>query len=143
MRNSIAKGRPFGDEKRQASTTELLGLESQATAGQAGPGRAPVEDSTRSGKSAPVPLPPPQISEAQRLDRLLLIMAIAYLLLCGVGLLAKQLHNPSAWCSTNRDKECSLFTIGLIMLSKIKASPPAALAAIIELSLEIAEGNWG
>ncbi len=84
-----------------------------------------------------------QISKAQRLDRLLLIMAIAYLLLCGVGLLAKQLHNPSAWCSTNRDKECSLFTIGLIMLSKIKASPPAALAAIIELSLEIAEGNWG
>jgi hypothetical protein len=84
-----------------------------------------------------------QITKPARLDRLLLIMAIAYLLLCGIGLLAQQQHRPSAWCSTNRQIECSIFTIGLIMLTQIDARPPAALAAVIELSLKIAEGNWG
>ena len=45
-----------------------------------------------------------QITKPQRLDRLLLIMAIAYLLLCGIGLLAKQQFTPSDWCSTNRQR---------------------------------------
>jgi DDE family transposase len=83
-----------------------------------------------------------QIAKPDRLDRLLLIMAIAYLLLCGIGLLAKKTHTPSAWCSTNRQIECSIYTIGLIMLSRIRASPPRAFAAVVELSLELAE-NWG
>lgn len=30
--------------------------------------------------------------------------------------------------------ECSLFTIGLIMLDKIDVTPPAAFAAVMELS---------
>jgi hypothetical protein len=84
-----------------------------------------------------------QITKPERLDRLLLILAIAYLLLCGIGLLAKKEHEPSAWCSTNRQIECSIYTIGMIMLSRIKAHPPAALAAVQDLSLEVAEGNWG
>ena len=84
-----------------------------------------------------------QITKPERLDRLLLIMAIAYLLLCGIGLLAKQEHEPSAWCSTNRQIECSIYTIGLIMLNRIKARPSAAVAAVYALSLEIAQGNWG
>jgi len=84
-----------------------------------------------------------QITKPDRLDRLLLIMAIAYLLLCGIGLLAKQEHRPSAWCSTNRQIECSLYTIGLIMLERMKVRPPAAVAAVIELSLEVAAGKWG
>jgi hypothetical protein len=84
-----------------------------------------------------------KITKSDRLDRLMLIMAIAYLLLCGIGLLAKKRHKPSAWCSTNRDNECSLYTIGLIMLTRIQASPPRAVAAIVELSLEVAEGKWG
>ena len=83
------------------------------------------------------------ITKPERLDRLLLILAIAYLLLCGIGLLAKKEHEPSAWCSTNRQIECSIYTIGMIMLSRIKARPPAALAAVQQLSLEVAEGNWG
>ncbi len=83
-----------------------------------------------------------QITQPDRLDRLLLILAIAYLLLCGVGLIAKRQFNPSAWCSTNRDIECSIFTIGLIMLEKIDTSPPAAEWAVIELS-ESVSPNWG
>lgn len=83
-----------------------------------------------------------KITRPDRLDRLLLILAIAYLLLCGVGLLAKQQFKPSAWCSTNRDIECSVFTIGLIMLAKVRASPPAAFRAVLELS-ESVSPNWG
>jgi len=83
-----------------------------------------------------------QITKPDRIDRLLLILAIAYLLLCGVGLIAKQQFTPSAWCSTNRDKECSIYTIGLIMLEKTDASPPAAFAAVLELSESVAP-NWG
>jgi hypothetical protein len=83
-----------------------------------------------------------KITRPDRLDRLLLILAIAYLLLCGVGLLAKQQFKPCQWCSTNRDIECSVFTIGLIMLAKVKASPPAAFRAVLELSESVAP-NWG
>jgi hypothetical protein len=83
-----------------------------------------------------------QITRPDRLDRLLLILAIAYLLLCGIGLLAKQQFKPSAWCSTNRDIECSIWTIGCIMLHKITASPPKALAAVLDLSETVAP-NWG
>src|SRR5205814_1906605 len=78
------------------------------------------------------------ITKPERLDRLLLIMAIAYLLLCGIGLLAKKKLTPAAWCSTNRPIECSIYTIGIIMLTRIKTRPPAALTAVQELSLEIA-----
>jgi hypothetical protein len=83
-----------------------------------------------------------RITKPERLDRLLLILAIAYLLLCGIGLIAKTRFTPSAWCSTNRDKECSIYTIGLIMLEKINASPPQACAAILKLS-ESVSPNWG
>jgi hypothetical protein len=83
-----------------------------------------------------------QITRPDRLDRLLLILAIAYLLLCGVGLAAKQQFTPSAWCSTNRDIECSIYTIGLIMLDKVDTSPPEAFAAVIKLS-KLVSPNWG
>ena len=70
------------------------------------------------------------------------ILAIAYLLLCGMGLLAQRQFRPSAWCSSNRQGECSIYTIGLIMLQKIKVKPPQAFTAILELS-ELAAPNWG
>jgi hypothetical protein len=82
-----------------------------------------------------------RITRPERLDRLLLILAVAYLLLCGIGLIARQQFKPSAWCSTNRDSECSIFTIGLIMLARVAASPPAAFAAVAEFSESVAP-NW-
>lgn len=41
-----------------------------------------------------------RVTTPERFDRLLLVLAVAYLLLCGVGLVAKQRFRPSAWCST-------------------------------------------
>lgn len=83
-----------------------------------------------------------RIARPDRLDRLLLILAIAYLLLCGVGLIAKQQFRPSAWCSTNRENECSIYTIGLIMLQKIDATAAQAFAAVLRLS-EAVSPKWG
>jgi len=82
-----------------------------------------------------------QLTTPDRLDRLLLILAIAYLLLCGIGLLARQTFKPSAWSSSSKDQS-SLFQIGLIMMGKWEATPPQAFAAIFEISETIA-GKWG
>jgi len=82
-----------------------------------------------------------QIKTPQRLDRLLLILAIAYLLLCGLGLIARARYKPSAWCSSSKER-CSVFLIGLLMRERLRASPPQAFTAVLELSVEIA-GKWG
>ena len=82
-----------------------------------------------------------QLSSPDRLDRLLLVLAIAYLLLCGIGLIAQRTHKPAEWCSSSKE-QCSVFRIGRIMLAKIKASPPQAFAAVLEVSETVAQ-NWG
>jgi len=82
-----------------------------------------------------------QISTPDRLDRLLLILAIAYLLLCGLGLIARQTCRPSAWSSASKDQS-SLFQIGLIMLNKIPASPQTAFQALLALTETVAQ-KWG
>ena len=82
-----------------------------------------------------------RLKTPDRLDRLLLVLAIAYLLLCGIGLLA-QAHYPSGcWSSASRN-QCSIFQIGQIMLREIHASPQQAFAAVLSLS-ETAMGKWG
>jgi hypothetical protein len=84
-----------------------------------------------------------QITKPDRLDRLLLILAIAYLLLCGVGIIAKQIGSPAQWCSTNRARECSIYQIGLIMLQRLKSvRPNRAFNAVVALSEEVVP-NWG
>jgi len=62
-------------------------------------------------------------------------------MLCGLGLIARAGHKPSAWCSGSKE-QCSVFQIGLIILRKIKASPPQAFAAVFALTEEAAP-NWG
>ena len=106
--------------------------------------RMTVEQLFRDGKSKRNgwSLRDTKITKPERFDRLLLILAIAYLLLCGLGLIAKRQFRPSAWCSTNRDAECSIWTIGLVMLEKVDATTAAAFAAVVALSESVAP-NWG
>jgi len=82
-----------------------------------------------------------QLKSPDRLDRLLLVLAVAYLLLCGLGLIARKTHKPADWCSSSKD-QCSIFRIGLVMLPRLKASPPQAFDAVAELSEQITE-KWG
>jgi hypothetical protein len=105
--------------------------------------RMTVEQLFRDGKSKRNgwSLRDTQLTTPERLDRLLLVLAIAYLLLCGLGLIARKTHKPSAWCSSSKE-QCSVFLIGFIMLKKLNATPPQAFAAVFTLSQEVAE-NWG
>jgi hypothetical protein len=82
-----------------------------------------------------------QITRPDRLDRLLLILAIAYLFRCGIGLIAQATLKPSAWSSASKNIS-SIFQIGLLMLHKLSVRPQAAFAAVLELS-ESLGGNWG
>ena len=82
-----------------------------------------------------------QFKSPDRLDRLLLVLALAYLLLCGIGLIARRDHKPSAWCSSGKE-QCSAFRIGLIMLAKLAATPAQAFLAVLDLSESVAE-KWG
>ena len=82
-----------------------------------------------------------RITRPDRLDRFLLILAIAYLLLCGIGLIALATRPVRQWSSGTRN-DCSVFTIGKIMLDKLHAAAAAALAAVIDATL-LPVPNWG
>ena len=82
------------------------------------------------------------MQEPRRLDRLLLILALAYLLLVGLGLVARQRHRPGLWCSSNDARQCSDFTIGRAVLDRLRITAAAAIAALRE-AIEQAAPNWG
>lgn len=82
-----------------------------------------------------------QVKTADNLDRLLLILAIAYLLLCGLGLIAQATHRPSAWCSASKQR-CSVFQIGLLMIGRLPATASQTFNAVYDLTVEVA-GKWG
>lgn len=82
-----------------------------------------------------------KITRPERLDRLLLILAIAYLLLCGLGLVALQTGKPSDW-SSSPCNQCSVFTIGRTMLRRLKTTVPRTLHALIMATEEVTQ-NWG
>jgi hypothetical protein len=109
--------------------------------------RMAVEELFRDGKSRRNgwALRQTQITTARRFDRLLLVLALAYWLLVGLGLVARQRHRPSAWCATNRQggrPQCSAFTIGRAMVDRMTVSPAAALAAIVTAVLAVG-AKWG
>lgn len=78
-----------------------------------------------------------QLEKAARLDRLLLILALAYWLLVGVGLLARQHYRPGRWCSSNDERQCSVFTIGRILLDDMQVSADQAFAAILAATIDV------
>jgi hypothetical protein len=77
-----------------------------------------------------------QLTKAERVDRLMLVLALAYWLLVGVGLLARREYRPGQWCSSNDEQQCSAFTIGRIMIAVLEVSAAAAVAAAIDATLE-------
>jgi hypothetical protein len=83
-----------------------------------------------------------QIKHPDRFDRLLLILTLVYLLLVGLGLVARERFRPGHWCSSNRPHECSDFTIGRRMLGKLEIPPLLALATLTN-ALKQASPNWG
>lgn len=82
-----------------------------------------------------------KITRPQRLDRLMLILALAYILLCGIGLLAVADCPVGQWSASPRN-DCSVFTIGRLMQGKLRVTPAEALAALLA-ALHTVPRNWG
>lgn len=82
-----------------------------------------------------------KMTRPDRLDRLLLVLAIAYLLLCGIGLVAQQTRRPGEWTSSSKT-DCGIFTIGKIMIRKLRLNTAQAFAAFMNAS-QTAVPNWG
>jgi len=60
-----------------------------------------------------------RLARPDRLDRLILIAALAYVLLAALGLWCRQHLPPRRWASNNRLKELSCFAIARVMLGRV------------------------
>ena len=79
-----------------------------------------------------------RIQKVERFDRFLLVLAVAYLLLVGLGLQARLDFDPSAWCTNRRARECSVFTIGKAMLRRTNYLPEQLLRRVRWATIEAA-----
>ena len=83
-----------------------------------------------------------QVTKAERFDRLLLVLALAYWLLVGMGLVARSRHRPGAWCGSNRAQECSAFTIGRVLIDWMRVQPATAFEAVRRATAGVIP-KWG
>jgi hypothetical protein len=83
-----------------------------------------------------------RVSRADRLDRLLLIGALAYVLLMGLGLWCRKHMDPRKWCTNKRKKELSAFAIGKVMLQRVTTRWRQAINLLLD-AIPTPEGNWG
>jgi hypothetical protein len=106
--------------------------------------RMAIEELFRDGKDGRygLGLGQTQVETAARLDRLILIVALALILLCGLGRVARGYFRPSAWCSSNNPCECSDVTVGRRMWDRIDEPPELLINEIVRATLD-AVGNWG
>lgn len=81
------------------------------------------------------------IRDPARLDRLLLVLALATLLLLAVAQQARRRFRPSAWCSNTCDQSLSDFRIGQLMLQTIGLPPTLLHDLIHHLAQEVPK--WG
>jgi hypothetical protein len=82
------------------------------------------------------------ISDPERLDRLILILAIAYWFLIALGLAAQKRYQPRAWCSNNRVNTLSAFGIGQWALNRLRLHPDRLMAILLR-AVAAASEKWG
>jgi hypothetical protein len=83
-----------------------------------------------------------QVTTTARPDRLILILALAIILLVGLGLVARGRFRPGAWCSSTSAGECSDVTVGRRMWDRIDIPPERLLDEVVRATL-LSVGNWG
>jgi hypothetical protein len=74
-----------------------------------------------------------------RFDRFLLIMALAYWLLVGLGLQARLDDEPWQWCTDARESECSVCNIDKAMLRRCNYDPEELLRPVHHVTEQVAE----
>lgn len=106
--------------------------------------RMAIEELFRDGKDGRygLGLGQTQVETTARLDRLILIVALALILLIGLGLVARGRFRPSAWCGSNDPCECSDVTVGRRMWHLICEPPELLLNEVVRATL-LSVGNWG
>jgi hypothetical protein len=82
------------------------------------------------------------IRKPARFDRLLLLLMLGYLLLCGLGLRALERYAPSNWSTNRRANEQSVLTIARRMLDLLQVTPQQAITAMRKALDQVAP-NWG
>lgn len=85
------------------------------------------------------------IGRPERLGRLLLLLALAYLLLSALGLFAHRTYRPQAYASNNREHECSFFFLARWLIEHEHWPPLGKVLKLLrhELTVELLEKNWG
>jgi hypothetical protein len=83
-----------------------------------------------------------RIEHVDHFDRFLLILAVSYWLLVGLGLKARAEWPSCWWCTNTRDAECSDFTIGRAGVD-LWEYPPQILIRAVRKATEEVGANWG
>jgi hypothetical protein len=83
-----------------------------------------------------------QVKKAERFDRLVLVLVLAYLLLTGLGLRAMAEYRAGEWSSTDCGKPASAVVAARAILGWFRLSPTAALATVLAATINAAP-NWG
>src|SRR5207237_550207 len=83
-----------------------------------------------------------RITHPDRFDRFLLVVALAYILLVGLGLKTKLDSDPSAWCTNRRARECSVDTIGRAVVERFNYPPDQLLQMTRWATIEVGS-KWG
>jgi hypothetical protein len=84
-----------------------------------------------------------RITRADRLDRLILMAALAYVLLVALGLWCREHLDPRLWCTNRRKRELSAFSIAKVMRQRTTPPPIDDLIRLLIASLATPEGKWG
>ncbi|MCK4298398.1 MAG: hypothetical protein KAX80_02630 [Planctomycetes bacterium] len=85
-----------------------------------------------------------RLSEAARLERMLLVLAFAYLLLLLIGLVARSRFSPAHWsATTSRKKPTSALVIGRLMQHRTRFGFRELLHTLAHLLSQIRKENWG
>ena len=83
-----------------------------------------------------------RVTRPDRLDRLILIAALAYVLLVALGLWCRANRPPRLWATNRRKRELSAWTIGRVMHTR-ETIPIADLITGLLAALATPEGKWG
>jgi hypothetical protein len=139
--NIVIRWRPDLPKKRDEPWYLMTDLEGRAEAlcrlyGR----RMSVEELSRDHKSRRngLALRNTRFQKVERFDRFLLVLALAYILLVGLGLQARLDFDPSAWCTNRRARECSAFTIGKAMPRRTNYLPEQLLRRVRWATIEAA-----
>lgn len=85
-----------------------------------------------------------RVSSPERLERMLLVLAYAYLLLLLMGVMCQESYSQAHWSSAvGRRRQSSAFVIGRYMINKEKLCIKLLLRLLTTLLIQLVEENWG